>query len=737
MEKNHQWLTGSSKQARTYKRGGEEAGTTYIMNCHQRYRGPYTGTSDLLRQLVPAVMENWSALVMDYSVEIMTIAPELKSLFAQEKETLTSVAVPKERTRFYSRTRTERLANGLCDMLKELAKDEKLGCLQLRFEEAHQCDSLDAEFLSTLLRRSDPRLIQVIISSSTDIMHENLLAALQRYTLHEAVAGEEKPLDSKLQDEEELVHLAQRYVWSDCTSDNPLEKLAYEQQSEQSRKEWHDQRAEELTRRKEWSLHLGAIPYHRERGSSWDKAVEALADGLNYCLDIGFYEATIDFGKRGREWVTWSEHIEERWMFTTKMTTSYAALQMPEEAEKLYDEALAETDNYAIIMQASYALAMLYTRHYQERNHDLARKWMLQAIKYAKMIADPKDRSFQTVFNENGLALIELHQGNSEEALRLVTEGLERLDHELAPDEHLLHRSVLMANRAQILGYQKRYEEAIEMMSIVIERDPNYAEYYFERGNFYSHMQRFEEAVENYSTAIRLSPPFPEVYYNRAGVYVRMGEPEMAKADYDYLLDIQPNHPDALLNRATLLYERGQFEAARKDAKQGLQLEESHVQLLCTLGLIEMAQGLYSEALDALSNAIRIDTQMIEARTNRAVLYFDMGEYKEAVSDLTEALKIEQNGTILYNRAWVYQAEGKWQQAIEDYNAALAYPDADIQEISYHRGYCFLQLGHTDKGYKDWKWHLELGTSPYEEEIERAAPSLISLVKNRISEIII
>ena len=94
------------------------------------------------------------------------------------------------------------------------------------------------------------------------------------------------------------------------------------------RQQWHDERAEMSEQQDQWSLHLGAIPYHRERGQDPAHAgAKALQDGLDYRINMGYYEATIDFGQRGRAVIDWEKQQAYYWTFTTKITTSLAALE--------------------------------------------------------------------------------------------------------------------------------------------------------------------------------------------------------------------------------------------------------------------------------------------------------------------------------------------------------------------------------------------------------------------------
>jgi tetratricopeptide (TPR) repeat protein len=747
----------------------------YMVDCHRTHRGPYTGTGSLLRLLVPVIFAQSPELVQAHSVEILSLAPELKSLIPTTVETLTSLAIPEERTRFYSRYRTLRLTHGLIDFLKEYVLLGTSKQLSFFFDNVQAADELDQEFLRELLRRSDPHTIHVTVGTATDTLPEPLAKALSQYaqrwniepqeresyaqqlqshdfppvwqawllTHSQGFTGEYEPLQESLPllstcpprgdtfaegmhalvaqaPVEQQASWSRAFIASDCTSDVPVEKIAYHLAADADRRHWHDERAESLEQLTDWSLRLGAIPYHREHGASpAEKGAEALETALNYCINIGFYEATVDLGYRGRAVIDWETHLQYYWTFTTKSTTSLAALERSEEAERLYDETRVLTTAPLVHMQAAYATAMLYTRHHPEakRDHRKAKALINQAIAIASLIADPKERAFNVVFNRNGLALIEAHLKQPEEALQLVTDGLAKLDEELQPGEHLLHRSVLLYNRAQVYAGLGQLDLALADYTVVIEQDPHYSEYYFDRGNILRRLGREEEALADYQSAISYSPPYPEAYYNRAGVLSVLGYEEEALADYSYVIEIEPTNLDALVNRASMLYERGMYAEAREDVARGLEIDPQHAQLLCTLGLLEMAEAQYDSAFQALSAAIVQAPSLLAAWTNRAILAFEQGDQEAAIADLTQALVLEENATVRYNRGIAYQEQGHWQAAIEDFTQALALSEEDAQDIWYRRSLCHQQLGNETQAQADLREHLALSAATALEDL--------------------
>ncbi|HLX38918.1 MAG TPA: tetratricopeptide repeat protein, partial [Ktedonobacteraceae bacterium] len=523
------------------------------------------------------------------------------------------------------------------------------------------------------------------------------------------------------------IGMAHAYIESDGTSDNPFEKGAYDRLEPSARQRLHDTRAEVLEKQEQWTFHLGAIPFHREHGLDPAGAgVQALQTALKYCLDMGFYEAVVDSGYRGRKLFDWEKRLDTYWSLTWDITTALAALHRGVEAEALFDEVRELTSVPFYHMQAAYATAMLYTRHHEPArlNLHIAKRWEQEAIAIAQLLPDPKERTFYTVFNQNGLALIEVRLKRPYEAERLVVEGLERLERELEPGEHMLQRSVMIYNRAQVHNVFGRLDAAIADFTTIIELDPHYSEYYFERGNLYRRVGRNNEALQDYHSAIKFGPPYPEVYYNRAGVLSILGRDDEALADYHYVLELDPGNIDALINRASILYEHGDYAASRQDIEHGLALSPDNAQLLCTLGLVAMEEEQPEEAMQALSSALEHDPMLVAAWANRAVLNFDRGNVDASIADLSHALELSESATVLYNRGLAYQSLERWQDAIADYTRALALSDVDAQDMLYQRGVCYTQLGNVPLARQDFAAHLAIGPSEYEEEIHQLEPLL-------------
>lgn len=652
------------------------------VDAHRGLRGPFTAAGSVVRALVPDALVRCPELVAAHDVELLTVAQELRGSVPCTRETLTSLAPPQERTRYYAPVRTTRVAHGLVEFVRDVLLATADGPRTLVLDNVAEADPTDSDWIASMLRRIDPALLRLVVCVSDDVAEGRLADALAAYAVKctgsDCVVGAAsrapgEPDDSSGADD--AGSLAACYVASDCTSDDVRLHAAYEALAPAGRTALHDARAGELEARDEQSLRLGAIPFHRERGSDAEGAgAQALLHALQHCMLMGFYDAVIDLAARASRLLDWTSQPDECWLTTAKATTALAALGRADEAEALYDEACAQSTLPDVHLQAAYGRAMLFTRFFddQRRDHTKAKAHINTAIALSAGFSDARRRAFNLTFNENGLALIEMHLGDGRKALELVTAGLERLDAELDDNDQALQRSVLRHNRAQLLARFGRREDALEEYTLTIASDPHHSEYHFERAAIHRGLGMVQEAMADYAEAIRLSPPYPEPHYNRADLALELGDVESALADYGYVLELDPAFADARLNRASLLLELGDIEGARRDIGAGLGLDPTHAHLHALRALIAHQDGRLDEAHEAFACALRYDTTLVAAWSNRAMLWYEQGEIERAIEDLTSALELDDNPDIRANRALAYETAGRLREAAADRALATA-----------------------------------------------------------------
>lgn len=686
----HVWLSGPGTAQRAAAVESLPLARAWLprISAHRALGGPYTAAGELLRRFVPEALRLNPDLVRTHEVEVLSVAPELQDVLASTSETLTSLAVPNERTRYYSTLRTLRIAHGLVELIRDHLREAGLGPRSLFIDDLHQADFTDREFVAVLLRRVEPELLTVVVGSTEPLRAEQPTSMTIGYRRADGDlpvaayahcrAAEAPAIEQTDSERLEPMAAGRRWVESDGTDEACL--AGYQALPDSDRQRLHDERAAALVAGGQHFHRLAAIPFHLARGGDrYGAGVEAMLYTMNYCMRMGFYDVAADWSRQGIEFCKPGEQFELWWRFAGKRPMILSAMGFGDEAVDMCEDILAATDDLTAHSQIAYSIAMLYTRHLAPTQQDNRRAlgWINTAIALSSALTDPKERAFHTVFNWNGKALVEVHRRRLPAALELVTAGIQRLDAELEPHEHRLHRSVLRYNRGQVYAGLGRIEEALVEYRAVIAEDPNYPEYHFDVANLLHKLGRDDEALAAYDEAIRLSPPFPELHYNRADVLVGLGRYDEAIDGFGYVLELEPDYLDAYINRAGMLADLGESERAAEDVRRGLELAPANAHLLALRGRLELEAERPDSAREALDAAIEADPELAGAWALRGALNFGIGALAEALADLDRAAELDPDPTVLFNRASAARALGRWADAERGFSAVLEQDPAE------------------------------------------------------------
>jgi tetratricopeptide (TPR) repeat protein len=706
--------------------GGLPAAPTpdHDVRCHRRLRGPYTGGGALLRAVVPELAGAHDELIAARATEVISLTPDLAPLVPIAPQTLTALASRAERTRFYSVARTLRVSHGVAELLMDWARALHPGGTVIRFRELDDADPTDRELVAVLLRRCDPAVLRVVVECDS-LADDELGKALHTYA--DKVAA---PADATAADPDgwpQDADLAQLWIDADGTSKDPRLTAAYQALPADERARRHSARAALLAERNEPGVSLGAHLFHVEHGTDPAAgAATAFVDACESCFDSGFYEAALEISQRGRA-LFGDTRPKPYWNLTNKIGACLSYLRRGEKGFSYFAELRSGSTEPEIHMNSCYMMAMLYTRHLPKGMHDEMRalEWVNTAIAIADWNPDPHRRIFVGAFMRNAKALVELHRADLDAALALVNEAIAMTDADLGPDEQLLHRSVLRYNRAQILAAMGDHDGSLADYDLVISRDPDYGDYYFERAGGRRANGQFEAALADYAVAIQLSPPFHEAHFNRADLLRELGDEEGALRDLDYAAILDPSHVDTLVNRADLLMALGETDRAAADVEAGLVLDSKNANLLCAQGTLLADAEQTDAAFSSFTAALESDPAFVAAWVNRAVLSYTAGRPADAVDDLDHAIELEDDPVLRGNRALALHDLGAYERALADLDIAVPALAEEDPDLLHRRGAVRLALGDREGARADWHDHLAAYAaagepSPFAEEIAAA-----------------
>jgi tetratricopeptide (TPR) repeat protein len=675
---SHYWIRADRRQDREQARAGLDLPPVLATaDAHRNLRGPYTAAGTLLRALGADLLQRVPELGPRHHIEILTAAPEFAGQVPPIAKTLEETGVTRVRTRFFPQLHTTRIAHGLVELLRDYCAARGGGPYTIVVDNAHHADATDREFLAVLLTRLGPEQVTVVVGTGIAELADP--PGPVYFSLGEALAARTTAVDGPSAAVDLApagnTGLAGAFVDSDGTSDDPRHRAAYEQTPAWQRAAWHDRRAAELAAAGEPSLLLGAVPYHLERGSDPTGAgVAALREAQVYCKTRGLYHATVDLGVRASELVDPAGAPELWWDIIGDVTMPLAVSGRPAEAHAYYERLRTLTLDPELHMHIAYGIAMLYARHYQDERRDpgRARGWLNLAVTLADHLPDHKDAVFWSVFNHNGLALVDVREDRLPDAIARLDAGMARLDEELEPTEHLLHRNGLRYNRAQVHMIAGRLEDALADFTDAIDLDPNFPDNYFHRGTILARLGRPEAAIADYDRVIALTPPMPEAYYNRADTLADLGDLAGAVRDFGRVTELDPSNLDARVNRAGLLSELDDPEAAWAEVDAGLAIDPAHPQLWCLKGQLLAGRGQADAAAAALATALRHDEDLPEAYALRGQLSYDRGDLPAAIADLTRAIERDDGPELRFNRAVALQAADRFAEAVADLDEVLA-----------------------------------------------------------------
>ncbi len=587
--------------------------TTWLLSCDFEEGGVWSGIKDMLEDILPRLEETAPHLIIKHGYELTIALPYLWGKIPV-RHPLTETAPMHEKVRNYPIDRAYRVVHGLVNLLVEWHRLSGGGPWVIACDHYDRAGAMATRFFNELMRRRGQQLqLTLLIATAPD-------------------AGE----DAVRRFEREHVGSAVRL---NLPSDSPTPPDASE--ALRLAEELEERVGPELTA---ITMYLPQLIRYNSLGGRPERALMWQARALGLNNHYGFYEDALRYS------VPVSTHLDSlcgenetvRWNLVGNLFGCYVAVGDSAHAYQIItDEAMAKIKHLNERVKVYYVMGMLYARYLPALDFDKASAYLEQGLKdITQTELPPEERCFYTAFMMNGLALVRHRQKRPEEAIELCRVAGKLLDEHLRPDQHRLHRSVLQYNIAQVYTFTGQLEDAITYYTAAMEMDPNYSEYYNERGSVYLKLGNLDQALEDFLKAIELSPPYPEVLANLGQCYQLLGKLDEAIEAYSVSLDLVPTQGLALLGRAQALESRGQFDEALADYSTALATDPDQPLVLSNRAVLYYEIGDLARAHDDLNRAIALSPQTADLYQNRAIALIDLEHFAEAASDLQTYLRL-------------------------------------------------------------------------------------------------
>jgi len=591
---------------------GQPCGPTWHLACDQPERGPWAGLDTLIEDLVPTLRKLAPDLLASHAHELCLVVPALGS-DVEFPQSLTDTVEGEEKTRNYAADRAYRSLHGLIDLLGAWHQLTRPGQVAIVCDGYDGANGLVRRFFTELVRRRG--------------------AALGLHLLLVVGPGRGEDAAGGLDPSAITTGLRLALPRADAAAPSPAAMTRLAVELERRLADDPSTRAADLPRLIE-TWRQSDSP---ERATTWQ--LTAMWD-YNHA---GLYEASLVYAG-DIEAALDRVHADDPGLYYTAVNIlyfCYVPIGRADAARTIIETALTRIDGPAEVSQLCYLLAMLHARFLDDTDQVIAEAYLERGIAVLPSADIPDhERHFLTVFMMNGLALVRLRQRRIEEALDLCRAGIQRLGEHLDPERHRLHRSVLLFNIAQVHAQIGPYEDAIAHFTQAMAMDPNYSEYYNDRGAVYFKMDRLDEAERDYIRAIELSPPYAEVWTNLGQCYRAMERMADADRAYSRALDLDPTCILAVVGRADARSALDRRELALLDYDRALRLGPDQPLVLGSRAILHYEAGRLPEALVDLDAAVVLGPEVAELYQNRAVALRELGRREDAARDLSTYLEL-------------------------------------------------------------------------------------------------
>lgn len=216
--------------------------------------------------------------------------------------------------------------------------------------------------------------------------------------------------------------------------------------------------------------------------------------------------------------------------------------------------------------------------------YDESINYFKKVIEFDKFNFGEGDTTRVTIIN--GLSAVYLSNADTAKYIRTLKDGIEKYPN---LTDHLV---------TKLINYyldNNMSEEALNYLSIAIERTPNNHTYYLAQGSLFDKLEKFNEAEASYKKAIEIKPDFFDANYNLGAIYYNKGG-----VLFNSLSDI-PINKQKLYDK-TLLQAQEQFKIAKTYLEKAHEVNETDFDTMTSLVEVYVRLKMYDKSKEMKAN---------------------------------------------------------------------------------------------------------------------------------------
>lgn len=240
-------------------------------------------------------------------------------------------------------------------------------------------------------------------------------------------------------------------------------------------------------------------------------------------------------------------------------------------------------------------------------------------------------------------------------------------------------------------GFLSRHEDpesvkmAIEKFEQALKADPEYAralaglgEAYWRKFSLTNDAQWADPALEHARKAIQINDELADVQVTLAMIYNGLGRFEDALNLLENLEQHESGY-EAQIEFAKAFSGMGQSKRAEEAYLEAIDIKKTFWDAYNQLGYFYYGQGRYNEAVDMFKKVTEWTPDSYSAYYRLGAGYFSLEQNREAEQALKKSLELRPNYRAYSNLGTIYFYEGRYLEAIQMFEQALQFNDADYR----------------------------------------------------------
>lgn len=230
--------------------------------------------------------------------------------------------------------------------------------------------------------------------------------------------------------------------------------------------------------------------------------------------------------------------------------------------------------------------------------------------------------------------------------------------------------------QAQLAASKKDYNEAINLYSRLLKKDPSHYAALINRGVLWERLpvkdagereKNRQLAQRDYLAAIEVNPNAAEPYNNLGALYIDMNRSMDAVSYLSQAIALDPRYFTAIMNRGIANYNLGRTMAALEDFNKAEKIRKNDPLLLLNRGLVYYDMGKYELAVDDYTRLLAVEPDNARGYLERARALIHLGYPSNAYADLEEAVTLKPT----YALAYYYMGDLMFRKGEKDYALGL------------------------------------------------------------------